>query len=157
MKTCIVMYTDENYAFAAANMCIGIQRYCSDWVDEIVIFNEGLTEKTKINILKLYKRVIFKDYTKEYFASKINIINKTNSFLQRWTHGVFSKLECFDMVNEYENVIYVDVDMLILRDFKNILLHKPIGWRPIVGYNVAEKIPECLIEEKAKFLHQTEV
>ena len=144
MKNCIVMYTDENYAFAAANMCIGIQRYCSEWVDDIIIFNDSLNFETKNNLAKLYKSVVFKDYTKDMFRGKIKNINVDAYFINRWTHGVFSKLESFDLLKDYTNVIWLDVDMLIQKNFKSILEYGPLAWRTVNPYKLEDKLSKKL-------------
>ncbi len=145
MKTCIVMYTDENYAFAAANMCIGIQRYCSEWVDDIIIFNDGLTDDTKNKLKKIFNNVIFEKYSYDDFRKKSNYNNEWDGFINKWTHGVFAKIECFDLLMYYDNVIWMDVDMLITKNFESILSYGPLAWRPVISYKTRDKYPNLWI------------
>lgn len=140
------MYTDQNYAFAAANMCIGIQRYCSDWIDDIIIFNEGLEEATKNNIASLYKSVIFKEYTGGGFYNKINMLDVDSTFIKKWTHGVFAKLECFDLLDIYNNAIWLDVDMLIQKNFRSVLDFSPLAWRTCKPYRLEDKLSKSLFD-----------
>lgn len=136
-KNCvIVFFITKDYAFTVANMIIGLSRYSPNLADDIIIFHEGLSDDDKNCLNILSNKIIFKKFTKDEFMNKISTKLKNNKkfihSIEKYTYLNLAKLEIFNLLNNYKNVIMLDTDMLIQKDFSEILNYKPAAWRPTV-------------------------
>lgn len=136
-KNCvIVFFITKDYAFTVANMIIGLNRYSPNLADDIIIFHEGLSDDDKNCLNILSNKIIFKKFTKDEFMNKISTKLKNNKkfihSIEKYTYLNLAKFEIFNLLNNYKNVIMLDTDMLIQKDFSEILNYKPAAWRPTV-------------------------
>ena len=53
-KTCVFLACNENYAFALANVIIGLRRYNEDLITNIVVYHD-ITEETRGKISRLWE------------------------------------------------------------------------------------------------------
>lgn len=113
----IVFGITNNYDFALANVLLGMKKHCKKFWDDIIVFHIGLSSQKQDALNKILK-CKFIDYQK--YASRINIdpeVIKTYSLL------TFARFECFNLLKEYKNVIWHDVDILVQDDFSDLMYY----------------------------------
>lgn len=114
-KNCaIVLAATGNMAFALANTLIGLKKYSPNLADDIIVYEQGFNDKDK-RIINGIIPVKFIDY-KFFLQSDINQ-KQINTF----TSLTYARYECFDLLNQYKNVIWLDIDILIQKDISGII------------------------------------
>lgn len=130
----IVLGATGNLTFAVANVLIGIKKYSSDLAADFVVFHNDISE----NDQKLLNSIIpckFIDY-----EMPINTNGVEQSSFPRYSKLAFSRYECFRMLNEYKQVLWMDVDILIQKDIKEIFEFAKTG---ISLYQEIIPLQEC--------------
>lgn len=122
MKTCVFLACDENYAFALANVIIGIRRYNEDLFTNIVVYHD-ITEKTRKDISRLWEeKIIFVEYTHEHFLKDldgdVSKILLTSRFGERF---VYAKFHIFELLERYDCVVWLDCDTLVVDRIEDFL------------------------------------
>ena len=114
-KLAIVFGITKDYSFALGNVLIGMKKHCKIFWDDIIVFHDGLCEKDRTNLSLIYP-CIFKTYDVSNMPLKVN-----QDSLKAYSYLALARFECFDMLNEYEYVIWHDVDILVQKDFSELI------------------------------------
>lgn len=114
-KVALVFGITENYVFALANTLIGLKKHNEKFWDDIIIFYDNISENDKTNI-NLIENCIFKKFQLNGIYSKVD-----KSVLKKYSEACFYRYECFDLLKQYETVIWNDVDILIQNDISGLL------------------------------------
>jgi len=117
----IVLGATGNMAFALANVLIGIKKYSPKINADFIVFENNITELDK-KLLNSIFPIKFIDYKFPLAAEKFDI-----GTLERFTLLSFSRYECFNMLNEYKNVLWLDIDLLIKGNISTILNYTNSG------------------------------
>ncbi len=104
----IVLGCTDNMTFALANVILGVLKNNPDLNTEFVIFHNGIKEKDQ-NILNKIANCIFEEYD---FPLKDNQ-KFVESSMNQFTYMMYSRYECFDLLNKYKNVIWLDIDIIV--------------------------------------------
>ena len=118
-KLAIVLCTTINQMFAAGNVLIGLKNHFSlpeDEYDIILYVNKKLDKRDENAIKSIYKNAIINIYKSPFPKSFKN----TNCALQ-WSIMTFARYECFSLIEKYNNVLYLDTDILIQKDIIDLL------------------------------------
>lgn len=105
--------------FAVGNVLIGLKKHFSlpeDEYDIILYVNKKLDKKDENAIKSIYKDAIINIYKSPFPKSFKN----TNCALQ-WSIMAFARYECFSLIEKYNNVLYLDTDILIQKDIIDLL------------------------------------
>ncbi|APB34217.1 putative glycosyltransferase family 8 protein [Gloeomargarita lithophora Alchichica-D10] len=137
-KNCWAFGFTANFTFATASVMMDIKKYCPDFVDEIVIFHNGINDKDK----KLLNRILPTKFYEYNFPIKISKLS--DSAQNYFTSMVFSKFEALKLLQEYERVIFSDYDILIQGDLSEMFKDCPSGWRVVWAKN---KVRDMLYRE----------
>lgn len=98
------------------------------WFDlPIVILDDGLTNKTKKDLLERYDKIIFRPINKKKYSGFNFAV--TAPKLQ----STYFKLDVFNM-SEYKKVVFIDSDVLILRNIKS-LFECPAPFAAVKAYD----------------------
>ena len=106
-----------NYAFALGNVLIGLKKHSPNLNADIIVFEQGVSEKDKI----LLNSIIPCNFIQYKFPDDIFLTNDT---LKRFSELTFSRFECFKLLGQYKNVLWLDVDILIQKDVTELLNEK---------------------------------
>lgn len=110
----VVMAITGNKTFSLANVLIGLMKHSPNFADDIIIYSNDISEKDK----KVLKK-IFPVKIKKY---KFQLLSKDNQIaLDVFTSMAYARYECFKLLAQYENVVWLDTDILIRRDISGIL------------------------------------
>ncbi|WP_366559238.1 glycosyltransferase [Campylobacter sp.] len=99
----------------------------SEKIDIFYIFHDGFSfdeQKIMENIVQ-NKQIKFILFTQEDFAKAIkNQVEQKDisnlSFIKRWTHMAFARFEAFKFLHECQCIIYLDFDILLLKDISEL-------------------------------------
>jgi lipopolysaccharide biosynthesis glycosyltransferase len=112
----IVLGSTSNLTFAVANVMIGLKNHSPDFADKIIIYHDNISEKDQI----LISSILPCEYIKYEFPIKdISCFNET--YFKQFSELAYSRYECFNLLNEYKYVLWLDVDILIQKNISAII------------------------------------
>lgn len=130
----IVLGATGNLTFAVANVLIGIKKHSPNLNADFVIFHSNISKKDQ-NLLSSMISCKFIEY-----EMPINTTNVEKSSFSRYSKLAFSRYECFKMLNEYKQVLWMDIDILIKKDISGIFDYAKTG---ISLYQEEASLQEC--------------
>lgn len=114
-KTAIVTGGTHKDVSAIGVLALNLKDILSDFVDELVIFHDGISKREQHLILEIFPS--------RFYDFKFKIRHKdmrANRSLRYFSPMVFCKYECFRLLAEYERVIWLDYDIVIRKDFSEL-------------------------------------
>ncbi|MEI0798562.1 glycosyltransferase [Brachyspira intermedia] len=118
-KLAILLCSTTNQIFAVGNVLIGLKKHFSlpeEEYDIILYVDKDMNIKDENALKKIYKNFIINKYDK-IFGHEYNESNAIKYF----TNMAHARYEVFDLLNEYEKILYLDTDVLIQKDIAEIL------------------------------------
>ncbi len=117
-KNCAIIFClTSNQIFAVGNMLFDIARYCFDWVDEVRIFYDGKLRSRDVKAMSAIFPVKFIEYNFPIAdTSRFNALT-----FSAFTKMVYAKFEALKLLDEFHNVICLDYDMVIRKDFRELI------------------------------------
>lgn len=111
----LVFGITKNFDFALANVLFGIKEKSKLKNFDIIVYHDGLSEEKKkcLNNILLCE---FIEYANNIVTSELDQEN-----LKLYSNMCLARYECFDLLHEYETVIWNDVDILIQGDLRGLL------------------------------------
>jgi lipopolysaccharide biosynthesis glycosyltransferase len=139
-KIAFIFAFTQNLSFAAGNCAIALNRYLSLDDYDIVMLHGPLPDKD-LKALSKIPHVVLRDFAlNDKFVDHMLInIPKESRFRTRNQLMCFAHFEAFRLLNEYEIVIYNDVDIGIQADISDILKYQPFGLTPDIPWKVANQ------------------
>ncbi|HED7339557.1 TPA: hypothetical protein SCV17_000864 [Campylobacter coli] len=121
-QTAILMACDNNLVFAVANMIIGIKRYCHNDVLKIIIMYDNIQKQEIDKVCSIWlEKIEFKRYSKNDFLNDVGYIDKIKLSDRFGFHLVYAKFYIFNLLKDYESVLWLDVDMLLFDNVVSLL------------------------------------
>jgi len=137
----IILCITSNLTFAAANVLFGLKKHSPNLADEIIIFNDGISDKDK-NIMNGILPCQFIEYKFPiHDTSKFNQV-----FFNQFTELSFARYEAFTLLNNYKTILYLDVDILVQNDISAIVDFTKTGFGILQG----DFIKTMLLENYSK-------
>lgn len=117
-KFALLLCYNENQMFAVGNVLIGLKKYFSlDEKDyDIIILVDTINDKNKTALEKIHKDIIIKKFENPFSKSFLNSVPGSN-----WSFMAFARFEAFELIKDYEKILYVDTDTLIKKDLATML------------------------------------
>jgi len=115
-KNCIVLGGTSDQAFAVACVLMDLKKYCSDWLEQVVYFHDGLDFKYQKLLDEIFPT---KCIEYDFPISDISIFDGNPSF-PYFSKMVFCKFECFKLLDDYSCVIWLDYDIVIKQDLREL-------------------------------------
>lgn len=122
-------------AFAVANCIFNLEKYNSKDISQYIYYTESelSPDIKKVFISLSNNKIIFKVFDQNFINKILEIDNKTFSqIITRYTVMYFSKFTIFEELQNYDNVLWLDADILIQSSIKQIFEYKGICWRPAI-------------------------
>lgn len=119
----IVMGATGNMAFAVANVLMGVKKHSPQLNADYIIFHNDFTNEDK----SLINRIVPCNFIEYKFPIKEEY-RFTEHYFNRFTKMAFSIFECFNLLDNYEKVLWLDIDLLIQKDISDIFNHSESGW-----------------------------
>ncbi|MCM1219984.1 MAG: glycosyltransferase [Lachnospiraceae bacterium] len=114
----IVFGITKNYTFALANVLIGMKKHCKKFWNDIIVYHDGISEADKQALSKIVS-CTFIDFVPRISTENVNDLEAT----KKYSLLALSKFECFDLLTQYHKIIWHDVDILVQKDFSDLLLY----------------------------------
>jgi len=117
----IVLGATGNLSFAVGNVLMGIKKHSSNLNADFIIFHNDILEKDQ----KILNSIIPCKFIN--YEMPIDTNGVEESSFPRYSKLAFSRYECFRMLGEYKQVLWIDVDLLIQRDISGIFDYAKTG------------------------------
>jgi len=130
----VVFGATGNLSFAVANVLMGIKKHSPDIKADFIVFHNDISENDQ-NFLNSIIPCKFIEY-----EMPINTNGVEQSSFPRYSKLAFSRYECFRMLDEYKQVLWMDVDILIQKDISRIFEYAKTG---ISLYQEEAPLQEC--------------
>lgn len=134
-KLAIVFGATGNMSFAVASVLMDIKKHSPNLADDIIIYHNDITEKDK-NLLKSIIPCILIDY--EFPIKDTSKFNE--AYFNQFTHLAYSRYECFNLLNQYKTVIWLDIDIMLQDDISGLLDYGKNGIGILPGGQLKEYI-----------------
>ena len=127
----IVLGATGNIAFSVAHMVIQLKEYMYKDIDNIIIFFDNWLESDIKIIKSICDKIIFIKYSLDDFLNKINAktVNLESGGLRHWKHMVYSIYELFNLLDKYHKVLWLDCDIIVRDNFKEIFEFDSVAMR----------------------------
>ena len=120
-RVTLIMGGTHDYAFALGNVLIGLEKMSPGLVDRALIFHNGISEHDR-NCLRKIRQCDFADYAPPALMPLAG-----NDTLKRFSLLSFVSYETFSQLEHSEYVLFLDADLVILRDISGLLNYAPLG------------------------------
>ena len=114
----LVFGITKDYTFALANTLIGLTKHNKKFWDDIIVYHDGVPEYEQESINKIVK-VKFVDLSESEYFQKIS--ESSIETIKKYTIATFYRYECLNLLSEYRQTIWNDVDILIQDDISDLL------------------------------------
>ena len=114
----IVLGASGNMAFAVANVLMQLKKLSPNLADDIIIFQQDMPKKD----MQLMQTILPCKFIEYKFRKTMK-----PEYFGRFTPVAFSRYECFDMLDEYKKVVWLDIDILIQKDITEMCKDTPTG------------------------------
>ena len=131
-KRAIVFGITNNLCFAVGTMLIGFLKHNPDYNGTVLIFHENLSKDQRGKLEVIYPAISFRKFTKEQVETRIsNAADRKviDQLISRYSIFYFAKFELPDLLDEFERVIWLDVDMLVRGPLDEIWDFDEFTWR----------------------------
>lgn len=138
-RTALVLGASSDMLFAVGTFIIGLKKTNPHFADDIIVFYDIMPNETRRKfetfgnvILKHYECPFAADIADNYFASKL------------YTDMVYSKYECFGLLEEYDTVVWMDYDMYLLGDVSELTVPTETGVKAIVTARIGDSLVKAI-------------
>lgn len=106
---------NETFLFTFSVMLLSLKKYSPKALEntDVFLYYQGLTDEDKALVTKIFP-VKFVEYS---FPLDVDVQHRN---MTRYTQLAYARYEIFDMLDEYEKVLYMDVDMYVAREINFI-------------------------------------
>lgn len=118
----IVLGLTGNISFSAANVLLGIKKHLKQSHFDVIIFFQDM-KKEDMELLNSILPCSFIEY--KFPIENSAAYDKLKS--QKYTLVAFSRYECFNLLDLYQKVLWLDTDILINGDFSPLLRQSTLG------------------------------
>lgn len=132
-----------NLAFAAGNAALSINRHISIKDYDIVMYYTDLPEQDKQALQKIpHVRLKQFNLPQSFIEHMLTFIPTQSRFRTKNHLMCFCHFEVFALLDEYENVIWNDVDIGVQGDLSDILEYTPFGLTPDTPWKVRDQFTQ---------------
>jgi lipopolysaccharide biosynthesis glycosyltransferase len=147
-----VMGISGDLAFAAGNIVLSLDKYMPREVYEIVIYYRDLGENDIAVLMRIPKvRLVEFQFDEKFVKTLLANLPDNSRFRNINQLMTFCHFEVFALLEEYEHAVWLDVDIAVQGNLKEIVQFSPFGitsdapWT--VQVNFIQPIPEYRMDE----------
>lgn len=112
-KNClIVLGSTGNMSYALAITLMALKKHSPNLADDIIVYEQNFSEKDKQLINKIMP---------VKFINYIFPVKTDKDYIIEFSNLTFARYECFDLLDEYKNVLWLDIDILIKKDISKLV------------------------------------
>lgn len=131
-KTAIIFAADDNYAIGVAISIMSIEDKSPTLADKYIIYYANWNEKQIEYVRNLSPKVNMINFELNNFKNKYpDLINniEAKKFIERYTHFKIAFYEYWENLKEYDQIIFLDADLVIIDDITPLKEVDSLGWR----------------------------
>ena len=142
-KRAFVLMTDENYLFACGSLIVNILDKIKNQYSIIVIHSD-LSLESKNILTSIFPNLILHEYNQDNFLSQFPFVSPehlNSPYFKNYTYLNITKFRVLALLNEFDQIILMDTDMLLLDNLEDLLEDKVsnIIWKKDIG-NIEDKL-----------------
>lgn len=147
MRHALVCGITANYDFALAALLIGLRRHNPDLMVDVVVFHDGLTAAQQQQLAQLGLPLHFRPFGAKDLAARLPMpghgpaARRLDALLARFSPLVLAKLDLPDLLDSYDRVVWMDVDMLVQGPLPDLFRFDALAWRGLPGGWQARRAP----------------
>ena len=134
-RTALVFGVTANLSFALGAMIIGFLKHNPNFDGEMVVFHAEITPEQQSLFRGIFPNISFRLFDAGSVQQRCRgliDVNSDDGILKRYSHFYFAKFEIFDLLDEFDKVIWMDVDMLVRGPLDELWQFDEFCWREIV-------------------------
>jgi len=124
----IVFGLTANHVFAVASVMMDIKRLSRALVDEVVIIHDGISERDR----KLLGAILPTRFIQYDFPLKSRRVLNSR-VVRQFSKMVFTKFECLRLLDDYNNVMWLDYDVVVQGDVSELFSACDAGIKMMPG------------------------
>lgn len=137
----IVFGVTANLTFALANVILGLKKYSPNLANDIIVYHDEVSPHDK----EILNSILPCNFIKYDFPIK-DITKFNEAYFNQFTKLAYARYECFNLLNEYKKVLWLDVDILIQKDISGISEFCKNGFGIISGVTDNTKLKDQLFK-----------
>ena len=142
-RNAVVFGLTSDHIFAVACVMMDLKRIVPGLIDEVVIIHDGINPKDQVILESILPcRFILYDFP---LKSK-KVLNAPS--VRHFTKMIFTKFECLRLLDSYNNVAWMDYDIVIQSDMSELFFPSDSGFKIALG---GVSVREQLIEPVADY------
>lgn len=118
-KIALLLCSTGNEAFAVGNVIIGAKKYLFQNLKneeyDIIFYTDKLNINDEKALKKIFPRIIINIYNPPFS------ISDNTADITYYTSFAYARFEVFDILDNYQKILYMDTDMVIQKDVSNII------------------------------------
>lgn len=128
--TAVVLAADDKSAFALAATIISLKENSPKLFDasDIYVYTQDMGEQNRQALLNLAS-VTFKQFKLPFDSTSIKTIT-------RYSELTMARYECFNLLTNYKNVLWLDTDIIVKKELLPILAANSSGWAWVHDDNI---------------------
>ncbi len=130
----VVFGITADHAFAAGALIASIRAHDPGFADDVVILHDGLTAAHEAAFLRLYPRCRFRPFGRAEVAARMGAAGtavRLAPLYARFSALLFAKLELPALLDNYDQVLWLDADILVRGPLRPAWDFDALAWRPL--------------------------
>lgn len=131
-KRALVFGATTDLSFALGAMIVGFLKHNTRYDGHIIILHDGISTEQQSVFRCLFKNTSFRTFSESYVRRQLGDDNDApfvNRFITAYSHFYFAKFELFNLLNEFDRVIWMDADMLVRGPLDDLWNFDEFCWR----------------------------
>lgn len=145
-KNALVFAVSNDLVFSLAVVLLSLKEnsYSVFSSSDIIIYTDTISEPNQTALNKIHPNI----YIREFEDGYDEIYNHKFIKEKRWGKWVIPKLFCFELINYYENVLFLDCDMYVYGDISEIFNSSEISWVRVTSWTGTQLLEKFLKDPK---------
>ena len=130
----VVFGITKDLDFALGAMIVGFLKHNQNYDGHFVVFHDGISQEQQDVFRAVCSAISFRRFEEEAVRKRLAKVMEHQSaskIIDRYSHLYFAKFEIFDLLDEFERVIWMDVDMLVRGPLHDLWDFDDFCWREI--------------------------
>ena len=128
----VVFGVTKDLDFALGAMIIGFLKHNEDYDGHFVVFHDGISQEQQNVFKSIYSAISFRQFAEATVHDRLAKVmdpESASKIIDRYSHFYFAKFEMFDLLDEFERVVWMDVDMLVRGSLDDLWDFDEFCWR----------------------------
>jgi hypothetical protein len=130
-RRAIVCGISGDHAFALAALMVGVARHNPDFAGDFVVFHDGVDAGVQSRLRAIWPKTRFCSFGHDEVTRRFGPGVDVARALASYSPMIFAKFEMLDLLAEYRQCLWLDVDILVQGDMSGLWAFDALAWRPL--------------------------